>query len=299
MRTPLPTAPGPNRRGISAEMVPLSAAALMDASPVVAKLVAGVAHEVNNPAAYVGANLAILAEHVQAFERAVHTIESLLADDPARLAEVRSVLHAQDLEHALTDARAIVDENLQGVHRLSGLVRELKTFTRIEPRDLAHVHPNEVVNAACARAFGMTRGRVSLCQELGDVPTLVADRWRLMQIVLQLLGNAMDAVGGDLIDEPSVVIRTPATQDHVVISVLDNGHGIPDAIKGQIFEPFFSTRSGHRGLGLAMVAGAARQHGGDVRVYSQQGQGARFDVVLPRDTGLKVPDSKAPPKAMT
>lgn len=298
MRTSLTTASGPNRRGVSAEMVPLSASALMDASPVVAKLVAGVAHEVNNPAAYVGANLAILAEHVAAFERAMQDVQSLLADDPDRLAEVRSVLESTELEHALSDARAIVDENLQGVDRLSGLVRELKSFTRIDTRDLAHVHPNEIVNAACARVHGLTRGRVTLSQELGDVPTLVADRWRLLQAIVQLLGNAVDAVSGADVIEATVVIRTRATPDQVIVSVLDTGAGISDDVKGHIFEPFFSTRAGHRGLGLAMVAGAARQHGGDVRVYSGEGQGARFDLVLPRDTGLSVPDRKEPPKAV-
>lgn len=274
-------------------MVPLSARALIAAEPGLSSLVAGVAHEVNNPAAYVGANLAVLAEHVQSVERAVQDIQALLADDPARLEQLQAVLEQRELGHALSDARAIVDENIEGVHRLSGFVRELETFTKLDARDLDHVHPNEIVNSACARVYGVSRPRARVVQELSDVPIVVADRWRLLQAVIQMLQNALDALADDD-DDQVIVVRTYATEESVVISVLDTGEGISEASKAHIFEPFFSTRGGHRGLGLCMVASAARQHGGDVRVYSREGEGARVDLVLPRDTGLRVPDRQAP-----
>ena len=282
----------PGSGGISKEMVPLSARAALDSAPVVARLVAGVAHEVNNPTAYVGANLGILAEHVQAFQRAVEDMEQLLADDPRRLAELQAVMKARDVGHALVDAEAIVAENLQGLHRLSGLVQDLRSFTGIEAGDLTYVHPNELVNSACARVHGLVRGRVRVAQDLGDVPSLAADRWRLQQAVIQLLLNAIDAVAGDLTDEPTVEVITRASDTHVTISVCDPGEGIIEAHLPQVFDPFFTTRPGHRGLGLTVAASAARGHGGDIRVYSKAGEGARFDLVLPRETGLKVPDRK-------
>lgn len=271
-------------------MVPLSARAVVKDDTGLASLVAGVAHEVNDPAAYVGANLSVLAEHVQSVERAVQDIQALLADDPARLEQLQAVLEQRELSHALTDARAIVHENLAGVHRLSDFVRELQSFTRIDARDLGFVHPNEIVNSACARVYGNSRSRARIVQELCEVPVIVADRWRLLQAVIQLLQNALDAVPDGEGEEHVIVVRSSATDRNVVISVSDPGHGIADEVKPKIFEPFFTTRSGHRGLGLCMVASAARQHGGDVRVYSRAEEGARFDIVLPRDTGLRVPD---------
>jgi two-component system NtrC family sensor kinase len=289
-RTEFGRAPGAG--GISKEMVPLSARAALAEAPVVARLVAGVAHEVNDPATYVGANLGILAEHVQSFQRAVQDIEQLLADDPQRLAAMRAVVEARDLGHALSDAEAIVAENLQGLHRLSDLVQELRSFTHIDAADLSYVHPNEVVNTACARVHGLARGRARVVQDLGDVPSLAADRWRLQQAVIQLLLNALDAVADDAAEAPMVVVSTRASGAHVVISVADPGEGIRAEHLPHVFEPFFTTRPGHRGLGLTVAAGAARDHGGDLRVYSQEGEGARFDLVLPRETGLKVPDRR-------
>lgn len=282
--------------GISGELVPLSARSALDDEPALARLVAGVAHEVNNPAAYVTANLAVLAEHVQSVERAVQDIQALLADDPARLSQLQAVLEQRELSYALNDARAIVDENLEGVHRISGFVRELRSFTRIDEKDLGFVHANELVNSACARVYGNSRPRARVVQELTEVPLLVADRWRLLQAVVQLLQNALDALPEDDADDAVVVIRTSATEEHVVISVLDTGAGIDDVVKAHMFEPFYSSRSGHRGLGLCMVASAARQHGGDVRVYSRAGEGARVDLVLPRDTGLTLPDRASAPR---
>lgn len=289
-RSALGQAPG--ARGISKEVVPVSARAALEDAPVVARLVAGVAHEVNDPATYVGANLGILAEHVQSFQRAVQDIEQLLADDPQRLAALQAVLQARDLGHALSDAEAIVAENLQGLHRLSDLMQDLRSFTHIDEADISHVHPNEVVNSACARVHGLARGRARVVQDLGDVPSLAADRWRVQQAVIQLLLNALDAVAEDAGEQPLVEVRTRATDTQVIISVSDPGEGIAAEHLNHVFEPFFTTRPGHRGLGLAVAAGAARDHGGDIRVYSKLGEGARFDLVLPRETGLKVPDRK-------
>lgn len=274
--------------GISTEMVPMSARAMMHDSPVIASLVAGVAHEVNNPAAYVGANLAVLAEHVQAVERTVQDIQQLLADDPARMQQLAAVLEKRDLVHAINDARSIVDDNLEGVHRLAGFVTALKSFTRIDDMDVERFDANEVVRTVCHQFKGMPGVNARVVQELGVVPTLVGDPARIMQAVFQLVENALDAMAEPGPDEPLVVVRTYATAEHVIISVMDTGTGVCESAKDHIFEPFYSARSGHRGLGLCVVAGAAREHGGDVRVYSRPGEGARFDLVLPLDTGLHV-----------
>jgi len=280
-------------RNVSSEMVPLSARAVTRDSPVIANLVAGVAHEVNNPAAYVGANLAVLAEHVQSVEEAVHDIEALLADDPIRTEQLRRLLETRELARTLDDARSIVDDNLKGVHRLSGFVRALQGFTCIDEMDLEAVDLNEIVKASCRSLAGSAPTPSCVIQELSDLPALVGDRARLLQAITELLENALDALDTPQADEPVVLVRTQSTEAHIIVSVLDTGEGIRESVKDRIFEPFYSARSGHRGLGLCMVASAAREHGGDVRVYSRLGEGARFDLVLPLETGLQVPRAAA------
>lgn len=270
---------------VSSEMVPVSARAAIKHGPEMASLVAGVAHEVNNPTAYVGANLEVLGEHVQAVEGALQEIQDLLCNDPVRLRQVQRVLEQRKLTYALNDTRAIVDENLAGLSRLSGFVRELSSFTAIDAAELESVSIDEVVSTACARFTDTPVGRRIVVEASSDA-VIIAHGQRLEHAVFQLVSNALDALEGSQSPDAMVSVRTRCREDVVCISVSDSGLGIADETKRRIFEPFFSTRSGRRGLGLCLVAHTAHEHGGDVRVYSRQGEGARFDLILPLQSNL-------------
>ncbi len=276
---------------ISSEMVPVSARAAIKHGPEIARLVAGVAHEVNNPTAYVGANLEVLGEHVQAVEGALHDIQELLCNDPVRLRQVQRVLEERQLTHALSDTRAIVDENLAGLSRLSGFVRELSSFTAIDVAELEPVPIDEVVEAVCERISSAHRP-IKIAVNAVAGATIIAHRVRIEQAVFQLVSNALDATAASA-GEAMIVVRTRTREGAVCISVSDSGSGIADDTKSRMFEPFFSTRSGRRGLGLCLVAHTAHEHDGDVRVYSREGEGARFDLVLPLLSNMQSSESLA------
>lgn len=259
------------------------------------QLAAGVAHEVNNPAAFVSSNLAILAGHLDNLQAGLTAIRETLVETPEAEA-VDGVIKRLHLEEAIADAQAIVAENLEGMSRISAIVRDLRTFARIERDRVELVHLNQVVNAACNIANNQLRHRATLIKDLGEVPAIAADPGKLTQVLLNLLINAAQAIPEGAASSHSVRVRTRVEGDRVVLSVIDSGVGIPEELQGRLFEPFFTTKAeeGGTGLGLVLSAEIVRQHGGDMRVFSSPGKGSRFDVVLPLHTGLKLVAVKTP-----
>ncbi|MGF1508278.1 MAG: ATP-binding protein [Myxococcota bacterium] len=234
-------------------------------------LAAGVAHEVNNPTSFVSANLCILGENLTQIGQAL-----------AGQGE-----SAPDVESLLKDCWDIVNENLEGMGRISSIVRNLKTFSRLEEGMVEMVHPNQVINAACNLAFHQIRHRAKLVKNLGDVPAMAMDRNKVTQVLLNLLLNAAHAIP----EEPGdhyIKVVSRREDDALVIEVKDTGVGIPDAIRERIFEPFFTTKGRDRGsgLGLSLCADIVSQHQGRIDVSSVEGQGTSMKVVLPLENGL-------------
>ncbi len=260
---------------LSPEHDPIHAEAQQRKSELVlgmAQLAAGVAHEVNNPAAYVAANLQVLREVVDAVSILA------LAPQPPKV----------ELERLLGEAREIISENLQGMSRISSIVRNLMDFSQLDQDRVEAVQINEVVNAACSIVYNQVRHRARLIKALGDVPVIAADRGRLTQVMVNLLMNSAEAIEEGAAGHHFVEIRTELAGDQIVISVIDSGPGIPKEVQHLVFEPFFTTKSGPKnvGLGLPVCVDIVRHHRGDLRMVTQVDRGTRFDVLLPLHTGL-------------
>lgn len=253
-------------------------------------LAAGVAHEVNNPAAVVMANLSVMREHLTKlirFDRALRD-QAEMERGAVGMSALGSLIERHDIEVLLTDADDIVRDSLEGMRRIAAIVRDLRTFSRIEREEVEQLTINEVVNAACNIAYNQLRHRAQLVKDLGDVPAIAADRGKLTQAVVNLLLNAAQAITEGSAEAHQIRVHTRAERERVVISVTDTGVGIPDDIRDRIFEPFFSTKPREQGsgLGLSLCAEIVRQHSGWIQVTSTLGKGSRFDVLLPMDTGL-------------
>jgi len=231
-----------DRRRIEARM------ARAERLATVGMLVAGVAHEVNNPLTYVMANLQLATRQV--------------ADD-------------SETYELLTDA-------LEGAERISQITRDLKTF---HEADEAHhaVNINDVVRDALRMARSGLAGRARVVHDPGAIPETVANPGRLVQVVLNLVINAGKAMPERPTKENVISVRTWATDDDVCILVGDNGVGITDDAIGHIFDPFFTTRRevGGTGLGLSICNSIVQQLGGFIDVESKVGVGTRFVVHIP------------------
>ena len=224
----------------------------------VGMLAAGVAHEVNNPLTYVLQNLDWLIEGLGQRRQRVP------GSSP------------DDLIEAAREAR-------DGAERVRSIVRDLRTFSRVEGYSVSPVDLNKVLRLAASMAQGEVRFRAHLVQQLGQVPPVMANEGRLCQVFLNLLLNAAQAVDQGRPEEQQIELRSWTVEDEVHVSVRDTGEGIlPEHIK-QLFTPFFTTRhaGGSSGLGLAICHSLIVRFKGHMEVHSEVGQGTLVTVRLP------------------
>lgn len=259
-----------------------------DRLAAVGQMAAGMAHEVNNPVAYISANSNTIAERVDRLETVFRRLRTVVANDPDVARGFDSVMDKLNVQDSLRELRDITKENLEGAARISAIVRDLKNFSRIEPDQVEIASVNQIVNEACMLVAHQIRYKAELVKNLGEVPRLPIARQKLCQVVTNLLMNAAQAIPEGDQKAHRIQVKTWAESDRVVLSVTDTGCGIPDHLKKRIFEPFVTTkdRDGGTGLGLSLCADIVRRHGGDIRLYSALEQGSQFEVTLPLQTGL-------------
>ena len=242
------------RRDLRAQLV------IADRMASIGTLAAGVAHEINNPLAYVVANLGFVREAV-----------AELSHPPADPAGVLG-----SLGQALDDAR-------DGAERVRRIVLDLKALSRSDETTLP-VDVRGALDAALAVAGHEIARRATLVRRLAPVPCVVANAGRLGQVFLNLLVNAAQAIpeGNPAGHEIRVATSTDA-RGRVVVEIADTGSGIPPEILERMFDPFFTTKPAGvgTGLGLAISRGIVAALGGEIQVESEVGAGSTFRVLLP------------------
>lgn len=250
------------------------------------QLVAGVAHEINNPLAFIVNNIAVLRRDAQSMREMLELYSdgdaTLAEHSPERHARIRELAERVDMPYVLGHIDELTARARDGLARIQRIVQDLRSFARTDSSDA--IEESDLAGGI-ASTLNIVRGEardreVEIVAELAPVPTLVCSPGKVHQVVLNLVTNALDACGpGD-----RVTVRTSSTDDEVVIEVIDTGSGIDPAIRDRIFDPFFTTKPPGRGtgLGLSISHSIVAAHGGRIDVQSAPGEGTRFAVHLPR-----------------
>jgi len=239
-----------------------------DRAAALGTLAASVAHEINNPLTYIFAN----AEQIEEGIEQLNEFGSALSDAGAR--ELRT-----DLATLREDFRAL----RAGVERIASITRELRTFSHPDDKAGSPVDARAAVRSVLQLVGKELEDRATLSLELEETAPILGHPTRLVQVILNLVMNAMQSLPALRARESEIQIRTNTQDQRVVIEVSDSGPGVPVGQRERIFEPFVTTKpiGQGTGLGLFVCRNIVRGYGGEVSVHDRPGGGALFRVSLP------------------
>jgi two-component system, NtrC family, sensor kinase len=253
------------------------------------QLVAGIAHEVNNPVNFIHGNLKHAIDYSQDLIRLVQCYQTA---HPHPGGVIQSYLDDIDLDFLIHDFPGLMQSMRSGTERLRSIVLSLRNFARLDEVALKRVDLHEGIDNTILLLQHRLQGQIQVIKEYGTIPHIDCYAGQLNQVFMALLTNAIDAI--DAISpvspvSPSITIRTKSENQTIAITISDNGVGIPEAIQTQIFNPFFTTKpvGEGTGLGLAICYQIIAQHAGEIICRSTPNSPTEFTIYLPIQSFLK------------
>jgi signal transduction histidine kinase len=263
------------------------------------RLAAGVAHEVNNPIAYVINNLAVLRRDVQnalgVLDKYGEARAALARVEPELVTEVARLEEEMDLPYFRENLGRIFDSSADGLRRIRTIVQNLRDFARLDEAESKEVDLNAAVQSTLeALRHELDEKALRVQTDFQDIPAVDCHPAKINQVFLNILLNAIQASPR----EGLIEVRTQAQGGGaVLVEIEDHGEGIRPEHLPHIFEPFFTTKpvGSGTGLGLSVSYGIVRDHGGSLEAESSVGRGSTFRIRLPR----RPPETKVGSKPAT
>jgi len=259
------------------------------------QLVAGISHEINTPLLYLANNVVLIEERLSQMEkfvqRSISTFSMRSGDFPTRdkyqqafaaaIGKLKSEALDNELDAAAEEATDLLNDCADGLRDLTEMAQSLKDFSRLDRAPVGNFDVNAGLDKTLVIARNIIKNKATITKRYGNVPEIECSPSQINQVFLNLITNAAQAI-----DEfGEIVLKTEKRDDqHVAVSVADNGCGIPTEIMDKIRDPFFTTKEvgTGTGLGLSIVEEIVRSHGGRLDIESEPGKGSTFTVVLPR-----------------
>jgi len=255
------------------------------------QMVAGVAHEINTPLAYVKNSLGSVSEKLAEIGATVDDTERLLgllqagaAANPEQLSQqfgkVTERVMRLKKQKVLAELQSLVKDGQHGTTQMSEIVGNLKDFSRLDRSKATLFNLNEGLSSSLAMAKHQLKTATVEKHLKKDIPDIHCTPSQINQVFLNLITNAAEALDRG---RGKIIVRSRKHGDGVAVDIEDNGSGIPSDVLPKIFDPFFTTKDIGKGtgLGLSISYKIVKQHGGRIDVESKPGQGTRFTVYLP------------------
>lgn len=264
------------------------------------QLVAGVAHEINNPINFIYGNL----RYVEGYCRDLLDLVACYRTEAATTLSqtISSKIKTIDLDYVSEDLPKILDSMRGGAERITEIVRSLRDFSHLGGATLKHVDLHQGIESTLTILGNKLKGKgprpcITIIRDYGELPLVECYPSQLNQVFMNLLTNAIDAIdekwnqeqqqprNGKLEFMPQIVVRTKTVDgDRMQIHIGDNGIGIPDAVKRRMLDPFFTTKPVGKGTGLGMSISyqiVVERHHGTLNCISTPGQGTQFLIDIP------------------
>lgn len=252
------------------------------------QMVAGVAHEINTPLAYVKNSLGAVAGQLPAISSTLEHCEKLIAllragDNPDELSREFAQSSTQIAQlrqhHVIEELSGLVKDGLYGTGQVAEIVGNLKDFSRLDRSKMTSFNLNEGLESTLLLAKHLLK-MVTIDKRFGEIPAITCSPSQVNQVFLNLITNAAQAMPDG---RGQITLTTRADGNGVAVDVADDGSGIPPEVLKKIFDPFFTTKEIGKGtgLGLSISYKIVQQHGGRISVDSKVGTGTKFTVWLP------------------
>ncbi|MBW4489543.1 MAG: GAF domain-containing protein [Trichocoleus desertorum ATA4-8-CV12] len=257
------------------------------------QLVAGVAHEINNPVNFIYGNLSYAGEYIQDLTRLLKLYQQQVPDlTPEIAAEVEAI----DLDFLLADLPKLLASMKVGADRIQKIVLSLRNFSRMDEAEMKAVDIHEGIDSTLMILQNRLKAKsdrpeIAVIKDYGNLPLVECYAGQLNQVFMNLLTNAIDALEGDQTQSPEQlqaakieICTRPLGTQSVEIRIADNGFGIAEADQPRLFDPFFTTKPVGKGTGLGLSISyqiITDRHGGTLRCVSVPGQGTKFVIEIP------------------
>ncbi len=253
------------------------------------QLVAGVAHEINNPVSFVRGNIEYAKNYA---EDLLELVRSLLKDCPNPSAETKELIEEIELDFVADDIPKLFASMREGAERIRTIVASLRNFARHDEAAIKEVDLHEGIDSTLLILQHQLKASdrhaaIEIVKDYGDLPIVECHPGQLNQVFMSILANAIDAfaemeMATDFV--PTIRICSQHKPGSIAISIRDNGPGMPDKVRSRIFDPFFTTKSPGKGTGLGLSIAyqiVVDRHGGTIDCRSVAGEGTEFTITIP------------------
>lgn len=274
------------------------------------QLVAGIAHEINNPINFIFGNLTYVEEYTQDLLTLLHLYQTIY---PQPTAVLQHAIADQDVGYIVADLSKILKSMRVGTERIREIVKSLRTFSRLDESEFKAVDIHDGIESTfmiLSHRFKAKPGHpgIHIIKKYGDLPAVKCYPSQLNQVVMNLLSNAIDALEDRIKQEvagvnpqpqtlPTIQIQTECiSAETIAIRISDNGLGIPIAIRHRIFDPFFTTKPVGQGTGMGLAISyqlIVDKHQGQLKVNTESGKGTEFIIEIPANQKRSNTDSSA------
>jgi signal transduction histidine kinase len=244
------------------------------------QLVAGIAHEINNPITFISAGVDSLDTNIGEVQEVLDIYQKVTPGNAEkRLKEIEKLKEKIEYKETIREINKLIDSVKTGTERTTEIVKGLRTFSRLDEDVLKVADIHEGLDSTLILLRNKYKDRIEIKKRYGDVSEIECYPGQLNQGFMNILSNAIDAID----DKGTITIVTSKSNGSIRIGIKDSGRGIPEDIQSRIFEPFFTTKEIGKGtgLGLSITHSIIEKHNGNIEVKSKARQGTEFVIVLP------------------